>query len=164
MHMHSLNTSTIITHAMYERYLSSACVCECKCVLHHQCVCVCAAVCMCVCVFVYIYICMYVCMYLYVYVYLYIYNHIHVYILGNQKIPFLWGSPNTQQLLSISMCTCVYAYQCACVNGLAYIRMYNDAVLSSSGSCSTTSGILDLNGQNIKSLAVGVFANMPGMT
>ena len=69
------------------------------------------------------------------------YNYIYVYILGKQKILILWGSPNKQQILSIYVCTCVYVYQCACVNGLAYIRMYNDAVLSSSGSCATTSGI-----------------------
>ena len=77
---------------------------------------------------------------------------------------YIYIFPNTQHLLSICMCTCVYVYQCACVNGLAYIRMYNDAVLSSSGSCSTTSGTLWLDNQNIKSLAMGVFANMPSMT
>jgi len=133
------------------------------CVLQHQCVGVYASVC--VCVFVYMYI-LQVCMHVYTCVC--VFAHVYVYMCISQATKwssflgvFLIHNPSLYMYVCI-MCACIF--QRVCVNGLAYIRMYNDAVLSSSGSCSTTSRRLDLNGQNIKSLAVGVFANMTSMT
>ena len=120
---------------------------------------------------IYIYVCMYkyICIYMYTYVYIYIDTYIH-------KCTYFY--------LYLFIYTCIHTYihiglheytdeAWRCRESVkTQITTFGDCVLSldaafqlsSEGTCSTTSGWLQLGGFGIKSLAPGVFANMSQMT
>ena len=129
----------------------------------------------------YMYIYIYICIHIYINVYTYIYIHIYTYIYINMCIFYIYIYVyffNTYKYtyihIYISIRLCVYTDEAWCCRESVktQIATFGDCVLSldaafqlsSEGTCSTTTGYLDLNYKGIKSLAPGVFANMSNMT
>jgi len=114
-------------------------------------------------IYVHMYIYVYICIYIYIDTYLYKCTYFYLYLFIHTCI---------RTYIYIGLCEYIDEAWCCRESVKTQITTFGDCVLSldaafqlsSEGTCSTTSGWLQLGGFGIKSLAPGVFANMSQMT